>query len=146
MFPSLLFGTEALNVPLMGFLISPSIRFITVDDPRALPTASTCSLTLGLLLSLTNTIKIISTSFQSYGHKRRNVPLKQLSTLKDTCLLTWESLEYYNPIMEEFNNHVSKLLISVYIYISQLCNYVYACNKHHSNVTVHVMTKPVLTF
>ena len=49
----LAFATGALNVPPMGFPIPPNIRFITGDDPRALPTASTCSLTLALPLSLT---------------------------------------------------------------------------------------------
>ena len=49
----LAFATGASNVPPIGFPIPPSIRLIAGDNSRALPTASTCSLTLGLPLSLT---------------------------------------------------------------------------------------------
>ena len=48
------FATGASKVPPMGFPMSPTIHFISGDDPRALPTASTCSLTLGLPLALTD--------------------------------------------------------------------------------------------
>ena len=37
----------------MGFPVSPNISFIGGDNPRQLPTASTCSLTLKLPLTLT---------------------------------------------------------------------------------------------
>ena len=49
----LAFATGASNVPPMGFPVSPNISFIGGDDPRQLPTASTCSLTLKLPLTLT---------------------------------------------------------------------------------------------
>ena len=48
----LAFATGASNVPPMGFPVSPNISFIG-DDPRQLPTASTCSLILKFPLTLT---------------------------------------------------------------------------------------------
>ena len=48
------FATGMSKVPPMGFPMSPAIHFISGDDPRALPIASTCSLTLGLPLALSD--------------------------------------------------------------------------------------------
>jgi len=48
----LAFATGASKVPPMGFPVSPKITFISGEDPRELPTASTCSLTLRLPLAL----------------------------------------------------------------------------------------------
>lgn len=49
----LAFATGASKIPSMGFPVSPRIQFIFNDNPRALPTASICSLTLRLPLALT---------------------------------------------------------------------------------------------